>query len=201
MRLSDDIQQKIVDLYKIHRNAKIVSEILGVCMDSVKRYAERAGLQTNDRSFSRRCRKDIPNYLETFPDDDRILGYICGFIAADGNLNKKDYSIHIEVQKRDEKVLRYMVSNLIKEDYKYKERLKGNSHTIRICSASPIFLNYLRSLFGGTITNQGGCGVLQFKGSNAYNLSKILPLNEEYLGRKTIRIMSILQMHESCPAV
>lgn len=258
MKIDEELQKEIVRLYREFKEVKKVKTILGISAGSVEKYVKRAGITLNDRSYSRRCRKDIPNYTEIFPEDNKVLGYVCGLIASDGCLGTHR-NIRMEIQAEDSEVLSFVANSLVKESITFKGKsrkdkidckdtvsfnivlpklyqycldmgitpaksktldvklddkseefkwyfLRGvidgdgsiyvgrrkGENSIRISSASPVFVRYLQSMFGGTICKSRRIENLQFKGRKAQLLAEKLPKDYWTMKRKTDRIVKIL---------
>lgn len=49
---------------------------------------------------------------ETFPEDDKILGYVCGLIATDGCLQKESTIIYLSLQEKDKSTIDWFYSTL-----------------------------------------------------------------------------------------
>lgn len=256
MRYIGDKLEEALQLYIELENAKEVGRILDLNPESIVREAKKRGLSTNDRSFSRKCRQDIPYLDEKAISDDRHMGYICGLIASDGNLGKDGKTISLELSREDSSVVEWISSLVLNTPTPLREshrvgrvptvvfrrqlpllyqycldmgitpkksltldvNLEGKSEeflwhflrgvidgdgcisvgtqdrpsnsSIRIASASLTFLETLQSIFGGTITKQS-CYMLQFKGKLSKQLALKLPVNPEYMTRKTIKLESI----------
>ena len=75
---------------------------------TIMRYAQKFGVPTGNK------------YVETLPDKDKELGYICGLIAADGCLLGEGRKIiEINLVEEDSKTLSWVVKNLIKNSEEY----------------------------------------------------------------------------------
>ena len=63
--------------------------------------------------------------------------------------------------------------------------------SIRLCSASDVYLLHLQTIFGGTLSRSQSTYMLQFKGAQAIQLSKFLPVDSYHMSRKTNKIKEI----------
>lgn len=145
---SNEVHQEIVKQYLLLRNAKEVGKLLGVCSETVKRWAREAGIKTNDRSFSRKCRKDIPGKAESFDFKEIELGYLCGLIAADGCLSYNSKVISIELQVRDKAVLDWMLTKVSTENFLLPaaRQRKIGVPTVKLSRTLPKLYDYLMDM-------------------------------------------------------
>lgn len=79
-------------------------------------------------------------YTEKFPTDDKLLGYLTGFIAADGCLVKQKNGIEIGLAIKDKNHLQWISSQLIYENYILK--LSKQNMLVRFRVALPRLYQY-----------------------------------------------------------
>lgn len=131
MRLIKDKLKEAMDLYVNLGNAKEVGRILNLNPESIVREAKKLGITTNDRCFSRSCRQDIPYLDEKLIESEAHLGYICGFIASDGNLGRDGKTISLEISKEDCEVLDWISSTVLNSTIVLREVCrKGRAPTV-----------------------------------------------------------------------
>lgn len=138
---SKEFRERMVEMFIRYGECKAVARELGVSSDTVKRWVQKSGIHTNDRSYSRSRRKNFNRYREAATYNEKSLAYICGFIAADGCLSRDSTSITIELQESDVHTLEMIRDTCIAKgdvpDFKikYVARREGrptNSPTVRI---------------------------------------------------------------------
>lgn len=104
MYYSEEFRKSMVSAFNKHGECKAAAMELGVSSDTIKHWVQKAGITTNDRVYSR-SRKG-PTISERWPLEIETLAYICGLIAADGNLFKG--AIKIALQEQDKEVLEFV---------------------------------------------------------------------------------------------
>lgn len=110
--ISKDKAENIIELYKKGCSVEDIKRQVGVCWHTVNRCLTLNGLRNIKSTVGSRPYK----YTEFFPTDDKILGYICGWIATDGCLEFNSNVVRLDIHKDDRKILDWLSQTLVGEN-------------------------------------------------------------------------------------
>lgn len=142
-KLSKEDQQQILEVYSLNTCVKETQKLLPHLHDyTISRFLKRSGIKTAGKENSAKFRKVYRSYIEKFPEDDKVLGYICGWIASDGNLNKKYKNIVVQLAIKDKEIIKFLALNLIDGEFRFRDVFNGTSHQSRFQATLPKLYQY-----------------------------------------------------------
>lgn len=131
--------------------AEFCSKLMPFSVAQIRNKAKNLGIKLHKKTLSlilskRKTARKTNIYLDQFIEiTDKFSAYIFGFLWADGHLDKNNYTIRLEIMKKDFEDIMYIFDET--KSWRYAERTRINHQpVISATISSKVFCEYLQQL-------------------------------------------------------